>query len=78
MAKATGDSLENLHGAMAALFEKAIEHYKDRPEDIPASLMSTIRQFLKDNHIESVPTPGSPLAGLVDEFPFEDEVSNKH
>jgi hypothetical protein len=31
---------------------------------------SCLRQFLKDNNVESLPVPGSPMASLLADLPF--------
>lgn len=35
-----------------------------------AAVLSVARQFLKDNGIEALAVPGSPLKSLVDSLPF--------
>ena len=35
-----------------------------------AADLSCLRQFLKDNNVESLPVPGSPMAGLLADLPF--------
>jgi hypothetical protein len=39
----------------------------------PAALLSVARQFLKDNNIEAVATPDSPVGRLANSLPFEGE-----
>ena len=41
-----------------------------RSGEAKAADLNVIRQFLKDNNIDSVPKEGSPLANLVHELPF--------
>jgi hypothetical protein len=35
-----------------------------------AADLSCLRQFLKDNNVESLPIPGSAMAGLLSDLPF--------
>ena len=70
---ASKESLEALHSAIA---DKLTESIRDMPvgEKGLAALLNVARQFVKDNGIEAVPAPGSPLgnlAGKLKEFPFD-------
>ena len=67
------ESLEALHGELAELFRAQLQKMKASGEP-NASILSAARQFLKDNHIEGVAVPESPLGELVEEYPFEDNV----
>ena len=72
MSTATEKEMQELHAAMAKLMTKKLEEMKNlNIEDINSSFLSTVRQFLKDNHIEVASgVPNEPLAELVKEYPF--------
>lgn len=77
---ASKESLEALHSAIA---DKLTESIKEMPagEKGLAALLNVARQFVKDNGIEAVPTPGSPLGKLNDklkEFPFQPDSDGVH
>lgn len=65
---ASKKELEGLH----ALVCKVLTHEltKGREGDIPASLIAQAVNFLKNNGVEAVPTPNSPIQNLVDALPF--------
>jgi hypothetical protein len=67
MSKATEDQLDALHGELAAQLASKI-----RSGEATAADMAVARQFLKDNGIQSLPTPKSPLGELADSLPFAD------
>lgn len=62
-------ALNELHALIAKAMADRI-----RGGDFTAADLSVARQFLKDNNIEAIPTPGSPLEGLhksvADNLPF--------
>jgi hypothetical protein len=65
--KATKEDLEALHGAMAkALLDRI------RDGSATAADLGVARQLLKDNGIDAIAKPGSPLAGIRDSLPFPD------
>jgi hypothetical protein len=68
MAAASKSALEDLHSALA---KKLLEIVNSG--EMTASLAKEIREFLKDNGIEAVATPGSPTADLADNFPFQSD-----
>lgn len=68
--KATRDSLENLHGAIATALADKI-----RSGDATAADLAVARQFLKDNGIDSIATPNNPLGHLAGQLPFSPEDS---
>lgn len=73
MSKASTEKLEALHGELASTLQTAISS-SDPTDKGFASLLNVARQFLKDNGIEAVTVPGSPmgkLAGKVAEYPFD-------
>lgn len=65
---ASKDALNALHAALAKCFTDALgRSYTDEqgnPAAPPASLLNTIRQFLKDNGIEAEMKPGGALDNL--------------
>lgn len=70
---ASKKALEDLHNAIASKLTTSIEAMEPGDKGL-AALLNVARQFVKDNGIEAVPTPGSPLGGLaakVTEFPFD-------
>jgi hypothetical protein len=81
LSKADQKELGSLHGALAKVLKDAIQAtYKD-PETgaampPPAAILSVARQFLKDNKIEAIAAPGSPLGDLSD-LPVFDEDSSQ-
>lgn len=68
MSKATKDLLDQLHGALAKELLDRINSGEAKPADLNAA-----RQFLKDNGIEALTLPGSPLGKLAEALPFSDD-----
>lgn len=65
MSKASKQALDALHGAIAkALADKIADG------TATAADLSVARQFLKDNGIDGIAAPGSPLKSLADTLPF--------
>ena len=65
--KATEDQMSDLHSALALVLADQLKN----PEVSPA-MLNVARQFLKDNHIDSVIEPGNPLDILAEaELPFQ-------
>lgn len=85
MSKATPEAMGALHGALAEHFADILKNGELVPTTDSegntvytrvkpgAAMMAQIRQFLKDNHIEATAVKGKPLAGLLDELPFDGE-----
>lgn len=77
MNKADQKALEGLHGQLAKVLAEALSKpYADEmgnPLPPPAAILNVARQFLKDNKIEGVAAPGTPLADLSDLPVFEDD-----
>lgn len=78
MNKADEKALGSLHGKLAEVLQQAItEDYgtdeEGRKIPPPAAILNVARQFLKDNKIEAVAAPGTPLHDLADLPVFEDE-----
>ena len=76
--KATEDALEELHRELAIALKDGVESIKRGiagGEEIKgaAALLNVARQFLKDNGIENLPTPGDATKDLLDSLPFETE-----
>lgn len=65
MGKATDDALRDLHGLLAKEFAARI-----KSGEAPAAILKEAREFLKDNKIESLATPGSALQSIADSLPF--------
>lgn len=78
MAAASKDALNNLHALVALTLASQIKDgtkkmSKDGDavvEDASPALLAVAIKFLKDNNIEALVTPNSPLASLTDALPF--------
>ena len=68
MSRAKDDLLDALHGALADEFIKRIKDGTATAADLSAA-----RQFLKDNGVNAVPAPGSPVNNLMETLPFSAE-----
>lgn len=66
MSRATDDLLADLHGALAKELSRQL-----KSGEANAALLGVVRQFLKDNGIDGVPAPNSPLANLLEDLPFD-------
>jgi hypothetical protein len=78
MNKADEKALSGLHGKLAEILQEAIsQDYGIDDQGVkvppPAAILNVARQFLKDNKIEAVAVPGTPLHDLADLPVFEDE-----
>lgn len=77
MDKATEKELGELHNQLAKVLKDAIsKNYTDEEGNNlppPAAILNVARQFLKDNKIEAVAAPGTPLADLADLPVFDDD-----
>lgn len=78
MNKADEKALSGLHGKLAEILQEAIsQDYGTDDMGVkvppPAAILNVARQFLKDNKIEAVAAPGTPLHDLADLPVFEDE-----
>jgi len=56
--------LNKLHELLANKLTEIV-----KKEDVSASELNVVRQFLKDNSIDSVPAEASPLHGLIEQLP---------
>lgn len=86
MAKASNDSLGNLHDLLATTLAQAIKDgivvgIDEKTGEVVkapagAAILNVARQFLKDNNIDSAPEATNPL-GLLKEaaLPFSDNVA---
>lgn len=63
--RASSKELDELHRLVASSLAAKI-----RSGEFTAAELNVARQFLKDNGIEAVVTPGSPLQALTDTLPF--------
>jgi hypothetical protein len=75
--KATTQALNELHGLIAGEMAKKL-----RSGEATAAEWSVIRAFLRDNRIEGLAVPGSPMADLASSLPFagasEDDEYTSH
>ena len=77
---ASKESLEALHTAIAVKLTESINAIPAGEKGL-AALLNVARQFVKDNGIEALPTPGSPTGGLVaklSEYPFDPQSDEVH
>lgn len=77
---ASKQSLEELHSAIA---DKLTETIREMPagEKGLAAILNVARQFCKDNGIEAVAAPGSPIGNLADnltKYPFQPDGEGVH
>lgn len=77
---ASKESLESLHSAIA---DKLTETIREMPagEKGLAAILNVARQFVKDNGIEAIAAPGSPLGNLtkgLTEYPFDPNADGVH
>ena len=66
--RAPEEALNDLHADLAKALAREVQS-----ENVSPAMLNVARQFLKDNHIEGVATPKSPLANLADSLPDFDE-----
>jgi peptide subunit release factor 1 (eRF1) len=77
---ASKETLETLHDALATKLKDLLDAVDGEAKGA-AAVLNVARQFLKDNGIEAVPTPGSPTGKLVqklNEFPFDPASDSTH
>lgn len=68
---ASPDDLSQLHDLLSQSLSSALKQYKDSGEPPPASLIKEIREFLKDNGIDSTMEAGTNASELLkDAVPF--------
>ena len=65
MSKASNSELDSLHGLVARELMKKI-----RSGEATSSDFSVAVKFLKDNGVEQVALPGTPVADLAASLPF--------
>jgi len=65
MSRASDQLLDALHGLLAQEFIDKIKAGTATAADLSAA-----RQFLKDNGVNAVPAPGSPVNNLMETLPF--------
>lgn len=58
-----------MHTLHKELCETLLEQMRNDPNP---QLLNVVRQMLKDNNISALAVKGSPLANVIEEFPFED------
>ena len=76
--KASKDILEALHNAVALDLLGKIKSGEATAAELSAAI-----KFLKDNGIEALASPNSPMANLLDALPFDAtgidaELNNRH
>jgi hypothetical protein len=78
---ASKELMERLHGALAKEFETMLTEgitVTDKEGNAiktsaPAATLNVIRQFLKDNGVEALAAPGTPLGNVAANLPFPDK-----
>lgn len=67
--------MENANDALNSLYTGLCSAFKEKLEsgEYTAQDLNVIRQFLKDNNVSSVAARGSPIANVIEAFPFQDE-----
>jgi len=73
MKRASVDTIGVIHSKLAKVFIEALDTV-DPAERGAAAILNVIRQFVKDNGVDALPAPGSPLGNLADkvaDFPFD-------
>ena len=73
MSRASDQLLDLLHGKLAQEFIDRIKAGTATAADLSAA-----RQFLKDNGINAVPAPGSPMNNLMETLPFTADDNDQH
>jgi hypothetical protein len=81
--RASQDELDALHKDLALTLSKMVGLCRKSAEagvelKGAAATLNVARQFLKDNHIEGVATPQSPLGNLIGELPFDYSMDTAH
>ncbi|GAA0687657.1 hypothetical protein ISN75_14185 [Dyella marensis] len=70
---ASKEALNALHTAIAEKLTESIEAMPAGEKGL-AAILNVARQFVKDNGIEALPSPGSPMSKLTNklsEYPFD-------
>lgn len=70
MSKASIPELNSLHAELAKALLKKLQDGAATAADL-----NVIRAFLKDNGVEAVAVPGSPIRALTDSLPYSGEDS---
>ena len=65
------DKLSELHGVLATILLEKI-----RDPDVKSAELNVARQFLKDNDITAIPTDDNALAQLLQDLPFNEDVTS--
>jgi len=71
--RASAEVLDTLHRLTAKALIAKLESGEATAADISAA-----SKFLKDNGVEAVPTPGSPLRKLAESLPFAGSDMDPH
>lgn len=77
MSKADNNSLGDLHGVLANCLKEAMQPEPVMDKDgnevgkrYNAAILNVVRQFLKDNGVEALPSANKPLQELAAALPF--------
>ena len=67
--------MDNTEKTLSALYDGLCKSMLEKLQsgDATAQDLNVIRQFLKDNNISSVASRGSPIANIIEAFPFQDK-----
>lgn len=76
MSTKADEKLAEVHEVFAEASLVIVKKFKADPEALNPALLKTVKEFLKDNHIEGNPVPGSPLGDLTKEYPFEEDAQS--
>ena len=69
--KTSQEVLQELHTTLCETFDDELRGLKTG-EKGNAAMLAAAARFLKDNGIEAVASPKSPIAGLLADLPFGD------
>lgn len=69
--KTSNEVLQELHTSLCEAFAAEIRA-QTRGEKGNAAMLAAVARFLKDNGIEAIASPKSPIAGLLADLPFGD------
>ena len=64
------EKLTELHEVLASILLEKI-----RDPDVKSAELNVARQFLKDNDITAIPTDDNALAQLLQDLPFNEDVT---
>lgn len=70
---ASSDKLGEVHELFAEVSAGYLKDLKAGKVEVNTQFLKTIKDFLKDNNIESPIVPGTPMESMAHDFPFESE-----